>query len=162
MILLYVLNDSSNESTYILPSNYQELIQYLNLPSFDMLDSFIQNHLEIQLFSNVTLNNIITFNTLLKAARSTEGPSCILTHSLLESSIIMPLPEDHRVLNYFCHRFVPFFYFVSFNSMIHHQSFVNNVKPVVLVIVQLIFHSFVFLVVVLYVLSVMFNSIVLF
>ena len=127
------MNDSSNESTYILPSDYQELIQYLNLPSFDKLDSFIQNHLEIQLFSNVTLNNILAFNTLLKATQSIEGPSCILTHSLLESSIIMPLPEDLRVLNYFCHRFVLFFTLFLFNSMNHHSS-IRNVNNAVLVI----------------------------
>lgn len=119
VILLFILSDYSSDSTYILSMDYQELIQYLNLPSVTEIDSLIGSDSYLELLSTISLDDTSLFFMMTDYSRQigeNHKAVFVLSQPILQSSIFMDLPKDMRVLNYMCHKFV---LFCSLHSLQH-------------------------------------------
>lgn len=114
VILLFVLSDYSSDSTYILSMDYQELVQYLNLPSVTEIDSLLGSDSYLDLLNTISLDGTSLLFMMIDYSRQIgekNKATFVLSQPILQSSIFMDLPKDIRVFNYMCHKFVRFFFF---------------------------------------------------
>ena len=109
MLLLFTLSDHTPESRFILPKDFEELRQYLNLPAVSEFGSILKDP-RARLAAEQSLESLrLSFYRLSVADAMYNLPErafFFLPVVLPSCALLLPLPEDMRALNSLCHRFV--------------------------------------------------------
>ena len=109
MLLLFTLSDHTPESRFILPKDFEELRQYLNLPAVSEFGSILKDP-KARLAAEQSLESLRLSFYRLRVADAVynlpERAFFFLPVVLPSCTLLLPLPEDMRALNSLCHRFV--------------------------------------------------------
>ena len=109
MLLLFTLSDYTPDSRFILPKDFEELRQYLNLPAVTEFGSILKDP-KARLASEQSLESLrLSFYRLSVADAMynlSDKAYFFLPGVLPSCQLLLPLPEDIRALNSLCHRFV--------------------------------------------------------
>ena len=112
VLLLYILSNSQPTNQHILPSVWNELIGYLNLPDIHAIDALVTSSPSFDFLLKLNMNAQDFFMSCMQHCRGLgEKNQCmmVIRHSIQESSLFVNLPQDIRVLNNYYHRFVTLF-----------------------------------------------------
>lgn len=110
------MNDYSESSQYILPTEFNELIDYLNLPAISKIDEILNEYPTIRIVHQMNLDSVTHFTQLMQESHNhgeTVRATCVISQSIINASFLMEMPADARVLNYASHRFVGFVWIVD-------------------------------------------------
>lgn len=102
--------EKSEEDTYILPSSFDELRQFLNLPPVTEIDSLFENMTSFVFFSASSLTTSTAFEMINAANFFTHEDESAVHKAFMfyptqiDEPILQTLPNDPRALNMLCHR----------------------------------------------------------
>lgn len=102
--------EKSEEDTYILPSSFDELRQFLNLPPVTDLDVLFKDVTDIFLFSisasstSAALEVMNASNHYTQENEEEVHKAFVFYPTQIGGPLLQALPNDPRVLNMLCHR----------------------------------------------------------
>ena len=102
--------EKSEEDVYVLPSSFDELRRFLNLPPVTEIDSLFENMASLVFFSASSLTTSTAFETLNAANCFTHmdedevHKTFVFYPTQIDEPLLQTLPNDPRALNMLCHR----------------------------------------------------------
>ena len=105
----FIFARKTEEDTFLLSSDFDELRRFLNLPPITAIDALYARPANSLFFNTSLLCTRTTLYILSQANQKVKSPSPAMVFYptfLSDVRLLLRLPNDPRALNMLCHRFV--------------------------------------------------------